>query len=270
MVIIMVLISSILSFFLVISLLPLLKKGFLRQNYRGKTIPSGLGIIMVLSHLLLTLPLIIAAGGEDAWLIIYKLFLILGISQAGIIDDFLGDRNRGFYGHFLCLMKKGELTSGLIKVTAGGILGLLTAYLVGGPPYLLILNALLFPLTVNTFNLLDVRPGRSLKAFIFLSFLLFLWVDEGLFLVLTPVLGAAIILFPLDLQEEGMLGDVGSNLLGASLGFILVLVLDYRVKALLVPVLVILQWRGDKVSLTRLIEKNYLLNYFDNLGRKQT
>lgn len=269
MVIIIVVLTSILSYLILISLFPMLKKSFLRQNFRGEDIPSGLGIIMVLSYFLLTLPMILIRE-EDTLLIIFKLLAISGASLAGLIDDFLGDGSRGFYGHFARLFKKGEITSGLIKVAAGGILGLLIGILAGGPLYTFPLNALLFPLTVNTFNLLDVRPGRSLKLYILISVLLFLWIEEGLLFLIAPVLGASLILFPFDLKEEGMLGDVGSNLLGASLGFILVFALDYRIKALLVPLLTFLQWKGDRVSLTSLIEKNNLLNYFDNLGRKQT
>ncbi len=268
MVIMIVVLSSIFSYFIFISLYPLLKKSFHRQNYRGEDIPSGLGIVMVLSYFSLTLPMIIIR--EESLLIIFKLLAISGASLAGLIDDFLGDGSRGFYGHFARLFKRGEMTSGIIKVVVGGILGLLTGFLAGGPLYTFPLNALLFPLTVNTFNLLDVRPGRSLKLYILISVLLFLWIEEGLLFLIAPVLGASLILFPFDLKEEGMLGDVGSNLLGASLGFILVFALDYWVKALLVLLLTFLQWKGDRVSLTSLIEKNNLLNYFDNLGRKQT
>src|SRR3712207_8777601 len=65
----------------------------------------------------------------------------------------------------------------------------------------------LFPYTTlfrsNFWNQLDTRPGRALKAYLSLA------------VPLRAPLGLAVILAPYDLRERVMLGDAGSNALGA-------------------------------------------------------
>ena len=93
---------------------------------------------------------------------------------------------------------------------AGATTGVLK--LVGIPAYALwrtrsLSGALLVGLAANVLNQLDTRPGRALKAY----------------LVARPPLGGrptrvAVLLAPYDLREMTMLGDAGSNALGAVLG----------------------------------------------------
>ncbi len=82
-------------------------------------------------------------------------------------------------------------------------------------------------LATNVFNLLDLRPGRAIKAFVLLGAGLTLgsldarplW-SLGLFVA--PALVAGLY----DLRERAMLGDTGANLLGALAGLWLVLTLS--------------------------------------------
>ena len=82
-------------------------------------------------------------------------------------------------------------------------------------------------LATNVFNLLDLRPGRAIKAFVLLGAGLTLgsldarplW-SLGLFAA--PALVAGLY----DLRERAMLGDTGANLLGALAGLWLVLTLS--------------------------------------------
>ena len=67
-------------------------------------------------------------------------------------------------------------------------------------------GALLVGLAANALNQLDTRPGRALKAYLAAA------------LPLDAPVGVAVLLLPYDLREMAMLGDAGSNALGALLG----------------------------------------------------
>ena len=72
-------------------------------------------------------------------------------------------------------------------------------------------------LATNLFNLLDLRPGRSVKAFVLLGIGLTLGTSDAhplaaLGLFAGPVLVVALY----DLRERAMLGDTGSNLIGGA------------------------------------------------------
>ena len=68
-------------------------------------------------------------------------------------------------------------------------------------------GALLVAVRANLLNQLDTKPGRALKAYIAAAS------------ALDAPLGLAVLLAPYDLREIVMLGDAGSNALGALLGF---------------------------------------------------
>ncbi len=264
MLLIIFILTLIFSNFIIPYFLPLFK---LRKNYQDKTIPSGIGLIYIFTYLF-TAPFIILLTDVNFLFLVIKLFLLFGMALAGTIDDYSGDINRGFKGHLKKLIEDKYLTSGLLKAVTGGLLGINAALLIGGSFLIIILNALLIPLSVNTFNLMDVRPGRALKLYLFLSLLLFLWAADWVLFLIVPVIGTSLALLPLDLKEEGMLGDAGSNLLGASIGFSLLFTLDSTLKIFILIVLFLVQWIGDTVSFTKIIEKNRYLRFIDNLGRR--
>jgi hypothetical protein len=132
---------------------------------------------------------------------------------------------------------------------------------------LAILNFLLLVLMTNFINLLDLRPGRALKGFLIMT-LLFSFLTDYLFKILMlPILLMSLILLPVDLRGEAMLGDIGSNLLGSFLGLSLVFSLIFIYKLILVGILIAIHLYTEKFSLTDLILRNRILNYIDNLGR---
>lgn len=266
------------SLFLVISLLSaslifppvfaLLKKSFLRQNYQGKTIPSGLGLLLMINSLMI-LPFMLLFLLVEPPMILIKGFMLGVIAFVGTVDDFMGDSSsRGFKGHVKVLIKEKRFTSGGLKAAVGLLAGFMLGVFTGNHFIEVGINALVFAFSVNTFNLMDVRPGRSIKLYILFSFMILLWGRDQVVLLITPILGAVLRILPLDLKEEGMLGDIGSNILGASAGFFLVVLFDYPVKIILLGFLLLIQWVGDHISFTRLIEKYSTLRYIDNLGRK--
>jgi UDP-GlcNAc:undecaprenyl-phosphate GlcNAc-1-phosphate transferase len=174
---------------------------------------------------------------------------------------------RGWRGHGAAALR-GELSTGMLK--AIGSLGLALFVLAdGGLPvgrYLLAVAVLV--LATNVFNLLDLRPGRSTKAFVLLGAGLTigstrlgpLW-TLGLFVA--PALVAGLY----DLRERAMLGDTGANLLGALAGLWLVLTLSSTGQAIALLLLLLITVYGEFRSISVLVERTPGLRELDSWGR---
>lgn len=270
------------SLVLSLVLFPLLKRllsqaGHYQENYRGHPALLSVGILFIVVSIfyqsavtLLFRNKFLAAG--NASLIGTNLFiLVLGVGLLGLIDDFFGETGvGGFRGHLGALFK-GRLTTGMLKAIGGGLLAfLVSAGLQSSLEWApLVINALIIALTINTFNLLDLRPGRALKIFfpLFLLSLVFslghpFWFFSIIFLA------AALVVFPSDLAGQTMLGDVGSNVLGAVIGLALVLLLGFTAKLVILFILVALHLVSEQRSLSELIESVPLLRWLDELGRR--
>jgi hypothetical protein len=124
-------------------------------------------------------------------------------------------------------------------------------------------------LATNLFNLLDLRPGRAGKAFILLGAGLTIGSGElrplwtlGLFI------GPILVLLPLDLREVGMLGDTGSNVIGAVAGVWLILTLTTTLGlAIAAGVLALITLYGEFRSISAFVERTPGLRQLDLLGR---
>ena len=160
----------------------------------------------------------------------------------GLADDLWSGPERGFRGH----LRAGR-TTGVLKLVGIPLLGLIATRKASG--------ALLFALSANFLNQLDTRPGRALKAYLL-----------GAVLLRGPLVGA-VLLLPYDLRERTMLGDAGSNALGAMLGLRSVSCLTGRVRWLAIGALAGLTLLGERRSLGELIERTPGLSAFDRLGR---
>jgi glucosyl-3-phosphoglycerate synthase len=167
----------------------------------------------------------------------------------GLADDLWSGEERGFRAH----LRSGR-TTGMLKLVGIPAYGLLrTRSLSGG---------LLVALAANTLNQLDTRPGRALKAF-GLGTLLLRRTPRG-------ALAAAVLLAPYDLREMAMLGDSGSNALGAVLGFSSVERFSRRQRWSAIAALAGLTLLGERRSLGTLIEETPLFRELDALGRQST
>lgn len=237
----------------------MLSSGLSAVNYRGEKIPASMGIVLLLAVLgSLGLPVLsgripVQTYNENA------LWLTL-VCLAGFIDDAAGNHaERGFRGHFSALFV-GKLTSGMLKViiTMGAALSL-TAPL--RKEALLPLGVLI--LAVNLFNQFDLRPGRALKAFLFLALFFALGGNP----VAAAGGGSALGLLPGDLRARFMLGDSGSNLLGALAGLILITSLTGVWLILALILLILGNCLGEFFSISRIIEGSRTLNWLDKLGR---
>jgi UDP-N-acetylmuramyl pentapeptide phosphotransferase/UDP-N-acetylglucosamine-1-phosphate transferase len=74
-------------------------------------------------------------------------------------------------------------------------------------------------------------------------------------------------MLPLDLGELAMLGDTGSNVIGAVAGLWLVLTLSTLGQAIALGVIAIATVYGEFRSLSELIERAPILRQLDSLGR---
>jgi UDP-GlcNAc:undecaprenyl-phosphate/decaprenyl-phosphate GlcNAc-1-phosphate transferase len=252
--------------------------GFLRENYRGARLPFPAGIAPIASALLalaVLAPLHELAGLDllepaQAAVALYA----LGVSLLGLVDDALSTRAagsatgpRGWRGHGAAVLA-GGFSSGALK--AAGSLGL-GLYALSGRGwddgrYLLAVAVLV--LATNLFNLLDLRPGRSVKAFVILAAGLTAGtLDADPLGAVGLFAGPLLVVGLYDVRERAMLGDTGSNLTGALAGMLLVLALETTGLAIALAVLVGITAYGEFRSISRFIEKVPPLRRLDCLGR---
>ncbi len=251
------------------------RQGFVRQNYRGAEVafPGGIGIVASALVALIPLALIDELGDSNVFTSNTGLVVtyVFAVALLGLLDDLVGsgreDQPRGWRGHARATLS-GGFSTGALK--AAGCLGAALFVLSGrgasAGEYLL--SVALLVLATNFFNLLDLRPGRSIKALILLGAGLTIGASDvhplwtvGLFA------GPALVLLPLDLRERAMLGDTGSNVLGAVAGVWMVLALSTLGQAIALGVIAIATVYGEFRSLSELIERAPILRQLDSLGR---
>jgi UDP-GlcNAc:undecaprenyl-phosphate/decaprenyl-phosphate GlcNAc-1-phosphate transferase len=271
----------IVSAVLAVALLPrwtadMLESGLVRENYRGRILAFPTGALLVSVSLIALAPLAVLDDRADLDLLEPDLTrwaaYVIGVAFLGLLDDMLGrgsaaDTPRGWRGHARAVAS-GRLSTGAIK--AAGAFGL-AAFAVSGlgqewPGYLVDLALLL--LTTNLFNLLDLRPGRSAKALLLVAVgvTLATWDTAGVETV-ALFLGPALVLGWYDLRERAMLGDTGSNLLGALAGFLLVVSLGTTAQAVALVLVLVATVYGELRSITALVERTPGLRQLDSIGR---
>jgi UDP-GlcNAc:undecaprenyl-phosphate GlcNAc-1-phosphate transferase len=250
--------------------------GLVRENYRGAALAFPLGAILVTAALVTLAPLAFLNDRADLDLLEPELRrwlpYLLGIAFLGFLDDALGQgasaaAPRGWRGHARAL-REGSLSTGAIK--AIGALAL-AAYVVSGrglEDWRYIADVVLLILTTNLFNLLDLRPGRAEKglALLGLGLCLGAWTlapIELLGIFAGPVLVGAW----LTLRERTMLGDTGSNLIGAIAGVWLLTILGGEARLIALAVVVALTIYGELRSISATIESVPPLRWLDSLGR---
>lgn len=266
----------------------LAEQGLVRQNYRGAEVAFPTGIALVAAALVSLVPLALAhkagvgvwegdaiAGAAAPFAIAEVAVYVLGVTLLGLLDDLAGSGARaggealprGWRGHAGAILR-GRFSTGALKAvgTLGLALFVLTGHGLDGWEYLLAVAVLV--LATNLFNLLDLRPGRSLKALVLLGAGLTLGTREldplwtlGLFA------GPLLVLLPLDLRERGMLGDTGSNAVGAVAGLWLVLALPTAAQVAALALIAGATAYGEFRSISALIERTPGLRHLDSIGR---
>jgi UDP-N-acetylmuramyl pentapeptide phosphotransferase/UDP-N-acetylglucosamine-1-phosphate transferase len=256
--------------------------GFVRENYRGVKLPFPGGIVIVAAGVLVVGLwsgfVRIADLNPFDWDAQTSLTYPLGVALLGLIDDLLAGTSRGWRGHGRALLG-GEFSTGALK--ALGSLALALYVLQGTTPgvaeYLLAVALLV--LTTNLFNLLDLRPGRSAKAFLLLGVLLSVVAWHGRYpdeaglvplWMVGPLAAPILVVGYYDLRERTMLGDVGANLIGAVAGLWLLESFDTTGQMIALAVVLALTVYGEFRSLSALIERTPLLRQIDSIGRNDT
>ena len=261
-------ISMILSFVGVPMIFNMLTRSkTLGLNYKKEEIPICMGLLFVFVQTI-SISIILFLTKAKAKYIISYLFALTLMGMVGLLDDLIGDKNvKGFKGHIKSFFE-GVLTTGGIKAGIGFFIALFISIIISKNPVDIIINTLLISLFTNLTNLFDLRPGRSIKVFILLSIMMLFTgnVNEYNFL-LYSFYGILVVYFPLDLKAKAMMGDVGSNVLGITLGVYCGLTHGLVGKSIYLFILIVIHIMAEKISFSKIIEDNKVLNFIDNLGR---
>jgi hypothetical protein len=224
----------------------------------------------------------------------------LGAAALGALDDLGGDSfSKGLRGH-LAAACRGEVTTGAVKIVGLLTTGWVSALMIdrsrerhspGGRMGTLVGGAVIAG-SANVANLLDLRPGRTLKVVLLCAPLVAAGgrgprpsklATTGAVTAVTALprsvglsaaapiasaaAGAAVGALPGDLAGRSMLGDTGANSAGALLGTALVSRTGLRGRLLALAVVSALTLASEKVSFTKVIESTPGLRELDAFGR---
>jgi len=240
-------------------------------NYQGRKTPTGTGLLVYF--------VCFSIGGYQ-WLFSAETsrellpWLLLGstiAAFAGWLDDQHGEQQiKGLRGHVAAFWRHGRLTTGFLKAVVLSIAGGLVALPLSQGFWHWFFQTNLLILSVNTLNLLDVRPGRAVKGFLFsisavAPFSVVGWQQWDIWM---PYLGAVLAVSRFDLQARSMLGDAGSNLLGMVFGLWLLTTQPEWVKAFFLCLFLGLHSLAEVGSISRVIERVPFLRWVDGWGRQ--
>lgn len=196
-----------------------------------------------------------------------------GAGAFGVVDDLAEDtatRTKGLRGH-LGALARGQVTTGGLKVLGIGATSLLAAAVgtrrhgsAAGHAVDVVVNGALVAGTANLVNLLDLRPGRALKASVLLTAPV-----AGKHVGSSGALaGTCAAAATADLAERDMLGDGGANALGAFVGTRWAFGAPRSVRALALAGVVGLTLASERVSFSAVIERTSWLRALDEAGRR--
>ena len=247
--------------------------GHVRLNYRGAGLPCPFGLVIAFGVLFGgALASSVAMAADDVAALPPALVFVLGVALLGLVDDeFTGDA-RGLRGHLRATLR-GELSTGALKA-----LGTLALAVVAIAPSVVldargadegVLAVAILVLATNLFNLLDLRPGRTLKAFVLVAIGCAPFVSGDGLAPLGLLVGPIVVAGLYDLRERAMLGDTGSNAVGAAAGLFLVAALGDSLTGLAActGVLLLITLYGELRSINALVESTPGLKHLDSLGR---
>lgn len=249
-----------------------LREQLRRTNFAGRSVSLAEGAAVVAA----TTALAVRTGRPS------DVLALGGIGALGLVDDVLEPRlraaggpvSKGLRGH-LGALRAGRVTTGAAKALG---MPVLAALAIAGAPRprggatMVVLDAALVAGSANLANLLDLRPGRALKAVL----------PGALVLALVPAAGGrgrsgralalaallpGVLVLPADLREHGMLGDAGANVLGAAVGAAATRALPVPSRLLLLGGIIALTLASEKVSFSAVIDSTPALRGLDRLGR---
>ncbi|MCX6362257.1 MAG: hypothetical protein NT029_20870 [Armatimonadetes bacterium] len=242
----------------------LLRARLARTNFRGQTVPLAYGLLPVLSGLVM-LGTSWAMGAARAWPVASALAAFAGL---GLLDDARGHTGpKGLRGHLRALVSERRVTTGLGKLVGGVLAGQMIAHAARQPTWPMgMVDGLILALGANAMNLLDLRPGRACAVWLALFATLYAVHAGGG----APPGSSALLALPVavmairDRRGQAMMGDTGSNGLGAMLAA-LWLSSTPSAPARLAALLCLLAFHvaAERWSLSALIERHPLLRRLD-------
>jgi len=243
-----------------------------RQNYRGLHIPVNLGIVLattVVATRLLVLAVIAIAGGSLGLVLVAQLASVVVVLAGAFYDDLHPERTRGVVRQLVALAR-GRITPGAVKLAAALGAGAVAVASVRGDGISYLLGIPMIAGFANLGNLLDVRPGRSIKFFVPVAVAMGVleWPSQSMLLTAVTV-GGALAILPSDLQERGMLGDAGAFVLWITLGIGLYDAVARTGLAIGLGTVVGLHLLSETITLSRLIRWLPPLRWLDEVGRLQ-
>jgi hypothetical protein len=254
----------------------MLRSGLGRENYRGRRVAFPAGAALLACSLIALAPLAVLDDRADLNLLDPELrrwiVYVIGVALLGLLDDALGrgaaaDTARGWRGHARAVLS-GRFSTGAIKAVGALALAAYATSGLGreGLDYVADLALLLF--ATNLFNLLDLRPGRAEKSFALLLAGLCLGAWSAAPLELLGIfIGPVAVVAAFTLRERAMLGDTGSNLIGALAGVSMLVTLDDAGRWIALAIVAALTIYGEFRSISKTIDGFPPLRWLDSLGR---
>jgi hypothetical protein len=251
-------------------------------NFRGARVPLPTGVVIPVAGAVSLGALAVldrtagVAGVGVEWA--RPALYVAGITALGAVDDAAKLRAgtgavgpRGLRAHARAV-RSGRPTTGLLKALGALVLApvVLSDPVAGGRGEVveLLPGVGVLVLAPHVFNLLDLRPGRSIKAFLALGLVLTGLAGSGEALpLLSAFLAPILVLLFVDLAERGMLGDAGAGAVGAVAGLWLVLALPPAGEGLALGALVLATLYGELRSISALVDRTRVLRRIDELGR---
>lgn len=260
-----------------------------RVNFRGRTVSLRGGVGVAAGAVAASAQLGRALGAGAGMRPAAAAVAATGAAgAAGLIDDLDAGAHdgqtpaKGLKGH-LSALARGRVTTGAVKIAVIGSGALVAGVLLArhraaaAPlrrPAATALDAVVSAVTIASWadvhNLLDLRPGRALKAAALLTAPLLAdrrRAAAASRALAAGCLGAAAAALPGDLMEETMLGDTGANALGALAGTALAAHPARPVRVAAAAAGTGLVLASERVSFTRVIARTPALAALDAVGR---
>lgn len=242
---------------------------FRRTNYRGHELPTAVGLLLPFATGAVVAASLLGSDGpwwpEIAIAGRPVVLLALGVAFLGLVDDLGGvGQSGGFRGHLRALTT-GRVTTGALKLLGVPLVAVLVVPAVGGWAELL-REAALISLAANLANLFDRAPGRVTKVGTASFVALVATTRAEVVVPVAGVMGSAAALVGPDLRERLMLGDAGSNVIGAVLGLAVTVTATPAQQWIVAGVLLALNLLSEFVSFTKVIDATPPLRWLDHLG----
>ncbi|SNT18829.1 hypothetical protein SAMN06309944_2442 [Micrococcales bacterium KH10] len=249
------------------------QRRWLRSNFKGDqvSLAEGPGIVAGL----VTGGLVKLVCGEQPRNDTAHLIAVTSAGTLGLVDDLAEPdpaRARGLRGH-LSSLRQGRVTTGAVKLLGIGASSLAAAIIIAterreagctrtAVMVDVISDTALIAGMANLVNLLDLRPGRALKAATVLSMAVLPHSSH----VVASMTAAA----PGDLTGTHMAGDAGANALGAAVGSLWAAHLPRSLRIAAAAGVVGLNLASERVSFSRVIREVEILNTIDQWGVVQS